>query len=158
MGYGLKPMRLPQFKGSMTSSEQLWYLVASIIAWRYYSDPGSQHPELLRRPSWSSVGLLRSLRPFRRLFVNGLLVLGGLLFLFDHLWLRMAYCLCVLLADYVSFAAYGGHTGFIFVYFAMALVVPDHQGALRWIVAHQLGAPAFNKLRIGGWRLDVEGS
>lgn len=158
MGYGLKPMRLPQFKGSMTSSEQLWYLVASIIAWRYYSDPGSQHPELLRRPSWSSVGLLRSLRPFRRLFVNGLLVLSGLLFLFDHLWLRMAYCLCVLLADYVSFAAYGGHTGFIFVYFAMALVVPDHQGALRWIVAHQLGAPAFNKLRIGGWRLDVEGS
>ena len=70
-------------------------------------------------------------------------------------WLRAAYGVFVLLADFVAFAAYGGHTGFVFLYTTLAMILPAgsaRAGVLRLIVAHQLGSPALNKLRIGGWK------
>ena len=140
----------------MCIPDRLWYFVATVIAWAYYAEDGRSSP-VLRRPSWAPVWLLRGARSWSRLPLVCMVVLGLLLatHLVEVFWLRAGYALCVLLSDFVAFAAYGGHTGFIFLYTALAMLLPvgtARSGVLRLVVAHQLGSPALNKLRIGGWK------
>ncbi|CAE7318831.1 cmdD [Symbiodinium natans] len=140
----------------MCFADQLWYLVSTLIAWAYFSEEGKDSP-VLRRPSWAPVWLLRGARRWYRAFTFCLAGLGLLLAteLVGVFWLRAAYGLCVFLADFVAFAAYGGHTGFVFFYTALAMLLPPgstRSGVLRLIVAHQLGSPAVNKLQTGGWK------
>ncbi|CAE7484383.1 cmdD, partial [Symbiodinium sp. CCMP2456] len=139
----------------MCIPDRLWYFVATLIAWAYFAE--SRDSPLLRRPSWAPVWLLRAARKWCRLFIFCMTVLGMLLAtdLVEVFWLRAAYGIFVLLADFVYFAAYGGHVGFIFLYTALAMTLSAgsaRAGVLRLIVAHQLGSPALNKLRIGGWK------
>jgi len=140
----------------MCIPDRLWYFVATLIAWAYFAEESRDSP-VLRRPSWAPVWLLRGARKWCRFFIFSLTVLGMLLAtdLVEVFWLRAAYGVFVLLADFVAFAAYGGHTGFVFLYTTLAMILPAgsaRAGVLRLIVAHQLGSPALNKLRIGGWK------
>lgn len=140
----------------MCIPDRLWYFVTTLIAWAYFAEESRDSP-VLRRPSWAPVWLLRGARKWCRLFIFCMTALGMLLAtdLVEVFWIRAAYGIFVLLADFVAFAAYGGHTGFIFLYTALAMLLPAgsaRAGVLRLIVAHQLGSPALNKLRIGGWK------
>lgn len=139
----------------MWAHAQLWYLVVTLLAWAFYTDPAISQPKVLCRPSWAPVWLLQQVWRLNHIFLTGMVVLGLLLAsdLVEFLLLRLCFSLCVFLVDFGAFAAYGGHPSFIFIYTSLALVLPpgEHQsGVLRLIVAHQLGSPAINKLRIGG--------
>ena len=67
--------------------------------------------------------------------------------------LRAAFFSAVAVVDFHYFAGYGGHTTFILLYAAAAMILPPgpgRSGALRVIIAHQLGSPGVHKLRVGG--------
>lgn len=134
---------------------QLWYLIVTLLAWAFYTDPAISQPKVLCRPSWAPVWLLQQAWRLNHIFLICMVVLGLLLAsdLVELLLLRLCFSLCVFLVDFGAFAAYGGHPSFIFIYTSLALVLPpgeQQSGVLRLIVAHQLGSPGINKLRIGG--------
>ena len=135
-------------------AERLWYLATALTAWLYYADLDSC---VLRRPSWASTEhLLFAARHHRKAVAftvfQGIL-LGVSPTLVASVWARAAYAAGVAFCDLHHFAVYGGHTGFIFLYTAAAMVLPngvDRTGVLRMIVAHQFGSSGLHKLRVGG--------
>ena len=139
----------------MWAYAQLWYLLVTLLAYIFYTDPAIAQPAVLCRPSWAPVWLLQRVWGLNRIFLVCMVVFGLLLAtdLVQMLWLRMGYVLFVFLVDFGTFAAYGGHSSFIFIYTSLAMVFPpgpQQSGILRLIMAHQLGSPGINKLRIGG--------
>ena len=67
---------------------------------------------------------------------------------------RVVFATTLAFSDLYHFASYGGHTGFILLYVASAMVLPADSagrgGCMRWIVAHQLGSSGLHKLLLGG--------
>ena len=66
---------------------------------------------------------------------------------------RLAFFCALALCDFRYFSGYGGHTNFVLLYTAAAMVLPDgfaRCGVLRAVVAHQLGSAGVHKLRVGG--------
>eukprot|EP00164_Ancoracysta_twista_P021047 GFYU01037973.1.p1 GENE.GFYU01037973.1~~GFYU01037973.1.p1 ORF type:complete len:362 (+),score=73.55 GFYU01037973.1:31-1116(+) len=66
---------------------------------------------------------------------------------------RLGFCVALYICDFYHYAHYRGHTAFVLIYTAVAMVWPHgltRAGILRVVVAHQLGSAGISKIRIAG--------
>ena len=141
----------------MVAADRLWYGVVTALATAYYFPADDSAPTFLRRPFWSPPGLLRLACCAHVPARIALALLGGALAASDatadSAWWRAAFALALFVADCGYFAGYPCHPGFVLLYTSAAMCLPPgpaRSGVLRVVVAHQLGAPGLNKVRVSG--------
>jgi hypothetical protein len=135
--------------------DRLWYGVMTVLATIYYSDSGAATNGVIRRPAWAHIRVLKAAQACSSLARATLLLSGIALAIgaMPSLCLRAIFFVSVAVIDLHYFTGYGGHPGFILLWFSAAMVLPpgpSRCGVQRVIVGHQLGSSGIHKLRIGG--------
>ena len=138
----------------MSAAPAAWYAIATLLASMYYAEDLAMSSSCALRPSWSPLWALRAasycFRPARAALLG--VGVGAACCPSAQPW-RLAFFCALALCDFRYFSGYGGHTNFVLLYTAAAMVLPDgfaRCGVLRAVVAHQLGSAGVHKLRVGG--------